>query len=597
MDKQIDVLKHECGIVLIRLKHSIDYYVDKYGSNRYGLNKLYLLMEKQHNRGQEGAGVACVKLSAEAGEEFMFRERQEGKNAITGLFAEAHEQIMKEKDSSALPFIGECYMGHLRYSTTGRSGISYVHPVLRRQNYRHNTIALCGNFNLTNVGEIFNELIATGQHPRRTSDTTVLLEQIGYELDNTPVDGNRMNSILQRLVPTWDGGFVMCGMAGNGEMYAVRDPWGIRPAFYYEDDEIIVIASERAVIQTVMNVAFDDVRELMPGQAALISTEGELSVNQILPAAEVPTPCSFERIYFSRGSDRDIYKERKQLGASLVPDIMEAIDYDLSNTVISFIPNTAETAYYGMSEELNRVLDKEKQAAILALGSHIDPTKLAEILAKKVRVEKVAIKDIKLRTFISENNERNELVNHVYDITYGSIIPQKDNLVIIDDSIVRGTTLKHSIITILSRLEPKKLVIVSSAPQIRYPDYYGIDMSNIGDLIAFRAAVELRSASELQVIYESCLKQREVSPEQIRNCVQDLYSGLTTKQISSKVVELVRAESVVCPVEIIFQEIEQLHVCCPNNKGDWYFSGDYPTIGGRRLVNESFIKFYESTIL
>lgn len=589
----MEQLKHECGVALIRLKKPIEFYEQKYGTKKYALDKLYLLMEKQHNRGQEGAGMACVKLSAEAGEEFMFRERKEGKNAITDLFADIHEQMMAEKNFASRPFLGECYMGHLRYSTTGRKGLSYVHPMLRRQNYRENTFAMCGNFNLTNVNEIFEGLKATGQHPRRTSDTTVLLEQIGFEIDREPKGGRRLENILKRCVPTWDGGFVMCGLAGNGEMYAVRDPWGIRPAFYYEDEEILVVASERPVIQTVMNVSVDDVHELMAGEAIIVTEDCTTIVSQIVPQ-QSNSACSFERIYFSRGSDRDIYRERKKLGSELTPEILKAVNNDIAHSVYSFIPNTAEVAFWGMYEGLNEVLNVQKCNEIKALGKDIDPVELEKIIAERVRIEKVAIKDIKLRTFISETGERNELANHVYDITYGTITPNVDYLVAIDDSIVRGTTLRRSIITILSRLQPKKLVIVSSAPQIRYPDFYGIDMSTIEDLIAFRAAIELRGMDVVKEIYDKCIAQRGCAAVEMQNYVQELYAPLTNDDISKKIAELVTPKEVTCPVEIIYQTIDKLHEICPNNPGDWYFSGQYPTKGGVRLLNESFISFYEN---
>ena len=583
----MEQLKHECGVAMIRLKKPLEYYKEKYGTMRYALNKLYLLMEKQRNRGQEGAGLACVKLSAKAGEEFMFRERKEGKNAITELFASVNSLTMGE----SAPFVGDCYMGHLRYSTTGRSGITYVHPMLRRQNYRHNTLALCGNFNLTNVDEVFNILTTQGQHPRRTSDTTVLLEQLGNTLDCEPCGENRVQNIINECAPTWDGGFVICGLLGNGEMFAVRDPWAIRPAFYYSDDEVVVVASERPVIQTVMNVPFEEIHELGAGQAAILSQSGDLQIKQILTPKQNAS-CSFERIYFSRGSDADIYLERKNLGSALVPNIMQSINDDLHNSVFSFIPNTAEIAFMGMCEELNSVLNEQKYEQIKAGISDQD---LQKILSAQVRTEKVAIKDIKLRTFISESGARNEMANHVYDITYGSIVPEVDNLVVIDDSIVRGTTIRNSIISILGRLKPKKLVIISSAPQIRYPDFYGIDMSTIGDLIAFKAAVALRGKVVVKDIYDKCVAQVNEEPQNMTNFVQELYAPLTDEQISKKIVELVTPKDINFPVEIIFQSIEKLHEVIPNHPGDWYFSGNYPTVGGVKQLNLSFINYYEST--
>ena len=588
----MEQLKHECGIAMIRLRKPISYYTEKYGTSLYALNKLYLLMEKQRNRGQEGAGLASVKMSARAGEEFMFRERKEGKSAITDLFAEVNKSLIGHEDNlKEAPFVGECYIGHLRYSTTGRSGISYVHPMLRRQNYRHNTLALCGNFNLTNVMDVFDVLAAEGQHPRRTSDTTVLLEQLGSAIDNEPLGVNRMTNIMSNCAPLWDGGFVICGLLGNGEMFAIRDPWAIRPAFYYVDEEIVVIASERPVIQTVMNVTADKVVELAAGEGIEINKIGEVKVSQILEPRQTH-PCSFERIYFSRGSDVDIYKERKNLGAALIPQIMTSINNDLANTVFSFIPNTAEVAFYGMCDELNNVLNNEKYNR-LKTANHND-TELKEILSLRVRAEKVVIKDVKLRTFISESNDRNELANHVYDITYGSIKPETDNLVVIDDSIVRGTTLKNSIISILARLKPKKLIFVSSAPQIRYSDFYGIDMSSIGDLVAFRAAVALRGDDIVQEIYNKCIAQKNLPAEEMVNYVQELYAPLTEEEISAKITELVKPDLADFPVEIIFQSLDKLSTIIPNHRGDWYFSGNYPTSGGIKCLNQSFIDYVES---
>jgi amidophosphoribosyltransferase len=582
----MEELKHECGVALVRLRKAPEYYVSKYGTQQYALSKLYLLMQKQHNRGQEGAGLACVSLGAEAGEEFMFRERKEGKDAITELFSEVGRQIAADPRA----FAGECYMGHLRYSTTGRSGLTYVHPHLRRNGYRWGTLALCGNFNLTNVDEVFGHLQSRGQHPRRTSDTTVLLEQLGDSLDRNHGD---TEAILHECMPLWDGGFVICGMTGAGEMFAARDPWGIRSAFWYADDEIIVVASERPAIQTVMNLSAEQVHEIAPGEALFISAEGEISHREMASAPKI-TPCSFERIYFSRGSDRDIYLERKELGRAVVPQVLEAIGGDLDNTVFSFIPNTAEIAFSGMIEGLGDHLDREKLTAISALPAG-DTTGLRRIVSRRVRTEKVAVKDIKLRTFISESGERNELAGHVYDITYGSIRPEVDNLVVIDDSIVRGTTLRRSIITILSRLRPRKLVIVSSAPQIRYPDFYGIDMSNIGDLIAFRAALAMTSPEKLEQIYQKCLAQLAAPKEDAVNPVAEIYTPFTYREVSKKIAELVTSAEVTCPVEIIFQEQAQLARICRDHSGDWYFSGNYPTAGGVRQLCRTFVDFYEAT--
>ncbi len=579
----MEELKHECGVAMIRLKKPLHYYKEKYGTELYGLNKLYLLMEKQRNRGQEGAGIACVKLSAKAGEEFLSRERCEGKNAISDLFSSVYSQIDD--------FTGECYMGHLRYSTTGRSGISYVHPMLRRQNYRHNTFALCGNFNLTNVDEVFQQLVSEGQHPRRTSDTTVLLEQLGSRLDGEPEGENRIVNLLKKSAPLWDGGYVICGEVGSGDMFAIRDPWGIRSAFYYCDDEVVIVASERAVIQTVMNVNVEDIHEIERAHALIIDRKGETKVAQILEQEEC-NACSFERIYFSRGSDVDIYKERKALGAAVVPAIMRSIGSDLKNSVFSFIPNTAEVAFYGMCEELKLAYNKQ----VLEKIEHGAPIEeIASLLSSQIRHEKVAIKDVKFRTFISESATRCELANHVYDITYGTICEEKDNLIVIDDSIVRGTTLKQSIISILSRLKPKKLVVVSSAPQIRYPDFYGIDMSDIGDLVAFRAAVDLNGEEKLKDIYNKCIAQR--GSDNLKNYVNELYDHLTDEEISAKIAEFVTPKEINFEVDIIFQKLDEMHRQIPNHSGDWYFSGDYPTRGGIKALNESFIKYYESTYL
>ena len=563
----MEELKHECGVAMIRLRKPLAYYEQKYGTSGYATNKLYLLMQKQYNRGQEGAGAAVVSLESKPGEEFLFRERKEGKNAIHDVFSEivAQQQKAKGEDTRVLPFSGECYMGHLRYSTTGRSGVTYVHPHLRRSNYRHRTLAFCGNFNLTNIESLLSSLEEQGQHPRRTSDTTVVLEQLGYWLDETNGD---TRAVLKECVPTWDGGFVLCGMTGSGEMFAVRDPWGIRTGFWYADEEVVVVASERPAIQTIMNVQIEDIHELSPGEALFINSAGETALETIHTVEADPTPCSFERIYFSRGNDRDIYQERKQLGRALIPQILEAIDGDLDNTVFSFIPNTAEVAYMGMLEGLNDRLDAEKVAALAALGAN-DFSTIQSIVSRKIRTEKIAIKDIKLRTFISESGSRGELANHVYDITYGTIRPEVDNLVILDDSIVRGTTLKRSILTILSRLKPRKMVIVSSAPQIRFPDFYGIDMSEMKELIAYRAAHSLCEEAGIQA-----------------KTVQDLYTPFSDEEISQRIVDLVKPKDVACPIEIIFQKRETLRAICSTHIGDWYFSGNFPTPGGRKLLAE-----------
>ena len=592
----------------------------------YGLNKLYLLMEKQHNRGQEGAGVACVKLDAHPGEEFMFRERAEGTSAISKIFADMHKQIREvangdiddvEYARQFVPFAGELYMGHLRYSTTGKAGLSYVHPFMRRDNYRAKNLAICGNFNLTNVDEIFNYISKKGQHPRKYADAFILLEQIGHRLDRevervyalAKEEGKRgtdityaieedikIENVLQSSSWLWDGGYVMCGLTGSGESFVLRDPWGIRPAFYYADEEIVVTASERPVIQTALNLTASQVKELNPGEAMILDKTGNLRLVQILQP-KIKQACSFERIYFSRGSDCDIYNERKALGENVVPGILKSIDNDLKNTVFSFIPNTSEVAFYGMIQCLNERLNDIKNQQIRQYGRRLTSEMLDEILSMSIRSEKVAIKDIKLRTFISEGNSRNELAAHVYDVTYGSIVPNQDNLVVIDDSIVRGTTLKQSIIKILARLQPKKIVIVSSSPQVRYPDFYGIDMSNMDEFVAFRAAIALLKDNNMQYViddvYKKCKQQENQHKEEIENYVKQIYAPFTAEQVSEKIVELLKPEDVQCPVELVYQSLEGLLKSCPNHTGNWYFSGDYPTQGGKRLVNESFIRYYE----
>lgn len=626
----MEVLKHECGVAMVRLLKPLEYYHVKYGSWMYGLNKLYLLMEKQHNRGQEGAGLACVKLEANAGEEYMFRERALGTGAITEIFANVHEHyrdLPPERlndpyfAKANLPFAGELYMGHLRYSTTGKSGISYIHPFLRRNNWRAKNLAVCGNFNLTNVHEIFEEITAIGQHPRKYADTYIMLEQLGHRLDREVerlyqlYEGEGLkgmeitqaieqhvdlSNVLRRCVPTWDGGFVICGITGSGESFSVRDPWGIRPAFYYADDEIIVLASERPVIQTVMNVHVEEIHELNRGEAIFINKLGEWRTEQIV-APKANSACSFERIYFSRGSDVDIYKERKRMGENLVEPILRAVDHDINHTVFSFIPNTAEVAYFGMQEGLNNYLNKLKKEWIADRSHLLQEQELEQILSMRVRCEKVAIKDIKLRTFIAEGNSRNDLAAHVYDITYGSIEPFVDNLVVIDDSIVRGTTLRQSIISILDRLHPKKIVIVSSSPQVRYPDYYGIDMSRMNEFIAFKAAVALlRERGMAEVLLEAYRKakqQQREEPETLVNYVKEIYAPFTDKEISAKMVELLTPKGTKAKVEIVYQTLEGLHASCPDHPGDWYFSGDYPTPGGTRMVNQAFINYMEDDYL
>ena len=616
-----DIIKHECGIVQIRLFKPLSYYKEKYGAAAYGLNKLYLMMEKQHNRGQEGAGIACIKLEAKAGEEYIFRERAEGSGAIAEVFAAVNKAVSAAMTSDTidgnLPFMGQFYMGHLRYSTTGRSGISYVHPFLRRNNWRCRNLCLAGNFNLTNVDDIFDSIVAEGQHPRKNADTFIMLEQLGCLLDeqcerlyrkfsdegysaqalNDKVEEYLdLESILGKASDTWDGGYVITGVTGSGDSFALRDKWGIRSAHYYIDDEIAVVASERAVIQTAMNVPTDKVRELLPGQALIIKRNGEVKLSRIHEPHN-PRPCSFERIYFSRGSDADIYRERKLLGRLLVDSILREVDYDMDNTVFSFIPNTAEVAYYGMMEGLNDYLNDLKLSKIFAIGENVTREQLRSIISRTVRTEKLAIKDIKLRTFIAEGNRRNDLATHVYDITYDSIVPDRDNIVVIDDSIVRGTTLKMSIIKILSRLNPKKIVVVSSSPQVRYPDCYGIDMSHMEEFIAFNAAIELlrRDCREdvIDGVYEKCKEALARGGADMPNCVKEIYDSYSYDEISRQIAKMVTPEDCPCQVSVVYQTIEDLNKACPANNGDWYFSGNYPTPGGNRLVNKSFVSYYE----
>ena len=581
----MEQLKHECGVALVRLLKPQNYYNHKYGTQSYGLNKLYLMMEKQHNRGQEGAGIACVDMSAVVGTEYMFREKALGKDAITEIF----DRITPEWTGAQL------FMGHLRYSTTGKSGLQYVHPFLRRNNWRAKNLCLCGNFNMTNIDEIFDKIVQQGQSPRIYSDSYITLELMGHRLDrevercyaeakeqgleNTNItqyieDNVQMANVLRTTMADYDGGYVMCGMTGSGEMFAMRDPWGIRPAFYYKDDEVIAVASERAVLQTTFDLTCEDVQELPAGKALIIHKDGTSCLESILEAKQ-QSRCSFERIYFSRGSDRDIYHERKQLGQQLTEPILKAIGNDTDHTIFSFIPNTAEVAFYGMMEGLrNKGLN--------------------------VRSEKVAWKDIKLRTFITEAGSRNDLASHVYDITYGSLRPYEDNLVIIDDSIVRGTTLRESIFKILDRLHPKKIVMVSSSPQIRYPDYYGIDMARLDEFCAFRATIALLTERGLwQLVndtYEACYAELRKPKAEQRNCVSALYKPFTVDDINRKMAEMLRPVGMQAPVEFVFQTIEGLHAACPNHQGDWYFTGQYPTPGGNKLVNEAFINYVEQNL-
>lgn len=611
----MEPLKHECGIAMIRLLKPVEYYRRKYGTSAYALNKLYLLMEKQHNRGQEGAGVGVVKLDAQPGSEYLFRERALGAGAIQEIFSTINGKLDGSDDA---PFIGNVYMGHLRYSTTGRSGISYVHPFLRRNNWRSRNLMLCGNFNMTNVEQLFQSIVSRGQHPRIYSDTIVLLEQLGYALDREnhrlyteyrdtlaePELSHRieeslnLENMLRSEAPAWDGGFVICGATGSGDMFVLRDSHGIRPAFYYADDEVVVVASERPVIQTVFNIPRRDVRELTPGAALTVSKAGEMRVTDVL-GERANARCSFERIYFSRGSDADIYQERKALGRNLVPEILRHIDGDLDHTVFSFIPNTAEVAFIGMTEGLEAELDRRKESAILeasASGS-LTPESLRTIMSHKLRIEKIAIKDIKLRTFIAEGESRNDLAAHVYDVSYGCVTNGVDNLVVIDDSIVRGTTLRQSIINMLDRLHPRRIVIVSSSPQVRYPDYYGIDMSRMGEFAAFRAAVALLRERGMEDVlretYEDCLAQSSLPDDEIRNCVKKVYEPFTQQEISVKIAQMLTPDNIHAEVSLVYQTVGGLHEAIPGCPGDWYFSGDYPTPGGTRLVNRAFVNYYE----
>ncbi len=619
----MEVLKHECGVAMIRLRKPLSYYREKYGSFTYGLDRLYLLMEKQHNRGQEAAGIGVVKLSTPPGYDYVFRERALGTGAIDEIFAtvgNAIDKNLNSKDAAEVaafePFVGDIYMGHLRYSTTGRSGLQYTHPFLRRNNWRSRALMLCGNFNMTNVDEIFESIVATGQHPRIYSDTVLLLEQIGNALDKEnhrlyrlyrdqyrdPELASRMEAgidlgrVLEAVAPSWDGGYAICGTTGSGSSFVVRDAHGIRPAFYYADDEVIVVASERPVIQTVFNVLREDVKELSPGSAILINPAGEFEIRQVLEP-EFNARCSFERIYFSRGSDADIYRERKCLGANIVEPLLEMVGNRFDSTVFSFIPNTAEVAFLGMVEELNRHLDRGRRTEIARLveNGSLSDVVLDEILERKVRAEKIAIKDIKLRTFIAEGSSRNDLATHVYDVTYGCLHPGKDTLVIIDDSIVRGTTLRQSILRILDRLMPERIIVVSSSPQVRYPDYYGIDMPHLEELAAFRAMISLLETSgHAGLIAEACAEAERclaLPAARQTNVVKKLYAPFSDEEISVRMAEMLTPPDIHARVDLLFQSLEGLHAAVPGCPGDWYFSGDYPTPGGVRMVNKAFVDY------
>lgn len=623
-----DAIKHECGIALVRLLKPLSFYKKKYGTWQYGLDKLYLLMEKQHNRGQEGAGLAAVKLNPYPGSEFIFRERAMGSGAISEVFGNVHKAFslfpnekLQDVDYAKknVPYAGELFLGHLRYSTTGRSSLSYVHPFLRRNNWASRNLALAGNFNMTNVEEMFQHLLSEGQHPRDFADTFVILELLGHYLDREVQyqydkykddysNGQELTKrieqeldipfLLKRAAKLWDGGYVLSGLIGSGDAFSMRDPWGIRTAFYYIDDEVAVVASERPVIQTAFNLKMEDIKELQPGQALMLKKDGTYYLSQIVEPKKI-TPCSFERIYFSRGSDYDIYRERKKLGELLIPNILDIINHDFDNTVFSFIPNTAEVAYLGMMEGLENHFNHERAVLISENCNNLSKKEIEDILSKRVRSEKVAIKDIKLRTFIAQGNTRNDLAAHVYDVTYGSLRRNKDSLVIIDDSIVRGTTLKQSIIKILDRLDPVKIVVVSSSPQIRYPDCYGIDMSKMSEFIAFRAAMELLKDEDKQCIidevYKKSVAQKNKKTNEIVNYVKDIYGQFTDQQVADKIAEMLTPEGTRAEVKIVFQTIEGLHEACPNHKGDWYFSGNYPTPGGNKVVNDAFINYIEGS--
>ncbi len=623
-----DAIKHECGISLIRLLKPLEYYKEKYGTAFYGVNKMYLMMEKQHNRGQDGAGFASIKLDMPAGSRYMSRVRSAEQQPIQDIFAQINQRISSElqanpeyQDSVALqkqhvPYIGELLLGHVRYGTFGKNSIESVHPFLRQNNWMHRNLIVAGNFNMTNAKELFENLVTLGQHPKEDADTVTVMEKIGHFLDDavaklykqikkegytkmeaSAIIAERLNvaKILKKACKNFDGGYAMAGLIGHGDAFVLRDPSGIRPAYYYADEEVVVVASERPAIQTVFNVPFEQVKELDPGSAILVKKNGEMNIKQILEPL-LRKACSFERIYFSRGSDKEIYQERKALGKYLFPQILDSIKGDIRNTVFSYIPNTAETSFFGMVREAQNHMNREKEAQILAIGRNITSAELHEILEVRPRIEKVAIKDAKLRTFITQDSGRDDLVAHVYDVTYGSV-KTTDNLVIIDDSIVRGTTLEKSILKILDRLGPKKIVVVSSAPQIRYPDCYGIDMAKIEDFIAFRAALALHkdrnTMNVVEGIYKKCLSQLASKDADVVNYVTELYAPFTVEEISAKIGELLTGPEIKAEVEIVYQTIENLHLACPENLGDWYFTGDYPTPGGNRVVNRAFVNFFE----
>ena len=624
-----DAIKHECGIALLRLKKPLQFYLDKYGTAFYGVNKMHLLMEKQHNRGQDGAGIANIKFDMEPGQRYISRTRSIAKSPIQDIFDQINgrfQQIQNENPENLknidylkkhVGFTGELFLGHLRYGTFGRNSIESCHPFLRQNNWITRNLVIAGNFNLTNVDELFDVLVNVGQHPKEKSDTVTVLEKIGHFLDaendelfqqykklgfdnlevyNRISENLNLIKILQKASEDWDGGYAMAGLLGHGDAFVLRDPSGIRPAYWYEDDEICIVASERPVIQTAFNLKVENIKELKPGYALIIKKNGTVT-EELINKPLSPKKCSFERIYFSRGSDSSIYNERKALGRLIVDKVLKAIDYDFDNSVFSFIPNTAEVSFYGLIKGLEEFLNEEKIKQIIALGDKPSAEDVSKIIKQRARIEKIAIKDAKLRTFITQDDSRDDLVAHVYDITYGSVRPLKDNLIIIDDSIVRGTTLKQSILRILDRLEPKKIVVVSSAPQIRYPDCYGIDMAKMGDFIAFEAAIQLlvdtKRENIIQDVYKQCLSQVNLPKEQVRNYVKEIYAPFTDEEISVKIAQLLTPISMKSKVEIIYQSVENLHIACPDNLGDWYFTGDYPTPGGNKVVNKAFINWME----
>jgi amidophosphoribosyltransferase len=623
-----DAIQHECGIALLRLKKPLEFYKEKYGTAFYGVQKMYLLMEKQHNRGQDGAGLASIKLDVNPGERYISRIRSNDPQPIKDIFAQINDRISRDLEEHPeyqnnvalqkqnIPYIGEVFLGHVRYGTFGKNSIESVHPFLRQNNWMHRNLIVAGNFNMTNVKELFQNLIDLGQHPKQMADTVTVMEKIGHFLDDevtelykqckvegyskleaSPIIGERLNvqRILERASRNFDGGYAMAGLFGHGDSFVLRDPAGIRPAYFYEDDEIVVVASERPVIQTVFNVPFEKVQELDPGSAIIIKKNGNVSVQEVRTPL-IKKACSFERIYFSRGSDAEIYRERKELGKLIFPSVLKAIDNDTDNTVFSFIPNTAETSFYGMSEAAQDFLNQRKAKMIIEQKDTLTEDTLKELLSVKIRTEKIAIKDAKLRTFITEDSSRDDLVAHVYDVTYGVVKPT-DNLVIIDDSIVRGTTLKQSIIKMMDRLNPKKIVVVSSAPQIRYPDCYGIDMAKLEGLVAFRAALELLKERNLyhivEEVYQKSKAQEDFIDADVVNYVKEIYAPFTDQEISDKIAEMLTPDNTKAEVKIIYQTVANLHIACPKNLGDWYFTGDYPTDGGNRVVNRAFMNYYE----